>query len=521
MRKSKLRLSSQTLAFVLTFSVALVLYLYNLNGWPLEDDENKYIYAAWRVAENEVPGRDFLIAQPPPFLYAGAIIVRLCSGPSLRTLAVLRGLSVAAILLASVFVCLTAKTVWNARVGWLAMVIFLLNSQVFINGRLFRPDTLMLIFTTAGTYLFICAMAHQKSWLFGGAGFLFGVAAAIKLFGFLAWGGCVLYLLYRFLSKKLSMRDALVSFMQLGMPAATVVGISYGFFYSLSPRLLEGVLGSHVKQIKPDLLIILMQPLVLYGLFVKQQFALLLVIPAVDRLRRYGHSLASVYLWQLPTALLFFFWGRSLFLRHLLYLVPTLAALLAWLIDAGLRWAEKSLIQDERPPGRAEGWLLGLYRALWIRGLSSVAVVGLLAIVVVQPLIETILPVAIRRETETLALAEYITEHTGEDDCVLAEYAGLNFFARRRSIYYGPFISWGAASSGVISSEHLIDEVKAKRVRMVLFAVGTPFQLNSMPDFETFRTYVREHYDFMGTFQRVDQTFELYFASELDQEIMP
>jgi 4-amino-4-deoxy-L-arabinose transferase-like glycosyltransferase len=519
--ESSKTLSRETIGLLLTLSLALIAYLYNLQGSLLEDDENKYIYAAWRVAEGEVPGRDFLIAQPPLFLYAGAIAVKLCGGPSLSALYALRCLSVMATIVTAVFVYLTARSIWNARAGWLATVIFLLSGQVFIHGRLFRPDMFMLTLTVASTYLFVHAVARRKRWLLVGAGFLFGAAATIKLFGFLAWGGCALYLLYRFWVKETSIRDALADLLALGAPAVAVAGVGYGlfYFYWLSPRLLEGVLGSHIRQSKPGLLLRLINPLVLYSSFIRQQFALLLLIPAVDQLRRQERSLAAVYLWQLPTALIFFFWGRSLYPRHLLYLVPTLAALMAWLLDAGLRRAENLIVQDRQPSGRLENWLLWTYRAFWTRGLTSVVTGGLLAAVVAQPLVGTILPATTRQESDILALVDYIVEHTREDAYVLAEYAGLNFFAQRRSIYYGPYISWGAASSGVLTSSQLIGEIEAKRVQMILFHAGDSlFQLNAMPDFDTFRAYVREHYDFMGTFEWGDRTFELYLAPELDRE---
>jgi hypothetical protein len=192
---------------------------------------------------------------------------------------------------------------------------------------------------------------------------------------------------------------------------------------------------------------------------------------------------------------------------------------MAWLLDAGLRRVENLLVQDERPSGRLETWLLWTYRAFWTRGLTCVVTGGLLAAVVAQPLVETILPATIRQESNILTLVDYIVEHTREDDYVLAEYAGLNFFAQRRSIYYGPYISWGAASSGVLTSDQLIGEIEAKQVQMILFHAGDSlFQLNAMPDFDTFRAYVREHYDYMGTFEWGDRTFELYLAPELDRE---
>jgi len=51
-------------------------------------------------------------------------------------------------------------------------------------------------------------------------------------------------------------------------------------------------------------------------------------------------------------------------------------------------------------------------------------------------------------ENDTEPLAEYIQTHTGEDDYVLSDYLGLNFYARRKNTPLGAGLSRGATLGG-------------------------------------------------------------------------
>jgi hypothetical protein len=401
------------------------------------------------------------------------------------------------------------------------MIIFLLNSQVYVQGRLFRPDVYMLFLTVAATYFFVRAFVgpSQTRLYLLVAGALLGLASAVKLFGLFVWTGFVLYLIVRFWTGQSSARNTLVYLLTLTLATVITGGVWYLlYFYFLSPQLLSGVIGSHLRQGRPGLLLNLIKPLVLYSSLVSRQFALLLIIPAVDLLRRRNNSPGTIILWQLPTALIFFLWTRSLYPRHLLYLIPALAMLIAWLLDTALQAAEDGLARAGSPTGYVEARLLAFYRTFWRQGQTWVVMAGLVGVIVAQPLLATILPAMSLKDYHTLSLIDYIETHTNEDDYVLAEYAGLNFFTQRLSIYYGPYISWEAASSANFTGAQLIDEIERRGVEMVVFHTGEArTQLNGLVDFDNFRSFVEENFQRVATFERVDQVYDIGAFQKTDQ----
>jgi hypothetical protein len=58
-------------------------YLYNIEGWLINDDEGNCLYAAWRLSEGEIPYNDFLSAKAPLFLYIGAFIMKMFGASAL------------------------------------------------------------------------------------------------------------------------------------------------------------------------------------------------------------------------------------------------------------------------------------------------------------------------------------------------------------------------------------------------------------------------------------------------------
>jgi len=77
-----------------------LLYLYNIDGWLINDDEGTDLYEIWRIAEGDEPGVDLITEQPPVFLLAG-VGLGLLSG---FNVAVLRG-ATALLVLASGGLC--------------------------------------------------------------------------------------------------------------------------------------------------------------------------------------------------------------------------------------------------------------------------------------------------------------------------------------------------------------------------------------------------------------------------------
>jgi hypothetical protein len=62
-------------ALALLWAALAVLYLYNLDGSLMHDDEGTDLYEVWRVQQGETPGVDFMAEQQPVYLLSGAAIV--------------------------------------------------------------------------------------------------------------------------------------------------------------------------------------------------------------------------------------------------------------------------------------------------------------------------------------------------------------------------------------------------------------------------------------------------------------
>jgi hypothetical protein len=140
-----------------------------------------------------------------------------------------------------------------------------------------------------------------------------------------------------------------------------------------------------------------------------------------------------------------------------------------------------------------------------------VLVLFLAAVVFTRPNIPELL---VQKEADTVRLAEYIAANTEPDDKVLSDYAGLNFFAERDSIYEGSIIAGGRIAGQIITGELLIRRIEEDDVQMVLIHVEggypPPHQLIQLVDYEQFRAYINDQFVLSTTFDRAGQQIEVY-----------
>jgi 4-amino-4-deoxy-L-arabinose transferase-like glycosyltransferase len=483
--------------------LGLAFYSYRIDEWFMHDDEGGYCYAAWRIAEGEVPYRDFLTPQLPLFLYWGGLVVS-AFGPSILAL---RYATVLATLLAAGLVYLAVKETLGRRVALLSLPLFLLHKDVYFIARFFRPEAYMLLFTTAATYVFLASYPRRRRWGILLAGGLFGLAMLCKLFGALPAAGCGLFLLYMWFRTRDSGRVGDIVALSAGF--AATAGTVFVVFQSLEPYFLTAVLGHHAMQgaeLTP--LQVVLNGLQFYWGYVRGNAVfLVLTFVGIARSLRGQPEARSYPVWQIPTAAAFLILSRDLQDRHLVYLVPVLAPLAALALEPLFRLRPISMYflpashwQEKRGAGRWAPLLLGLAAAclaLW-------------------PSLCRDLDVASWDEDDTGTLAAYIQSVTQDDDIVLCDYPGLNFYAQRRNTYLGAGLSGGATSSGQISGEALIGEIENKNVRMVLINTsGAAHQLVALHDYADFRRYVQSHFHFVRRFTRSYQTFEIYHRDEL------
>jgi hypothetical protein len=460
------------------------------------DDEGGYLYAAWRIGAGELPYRDFLTPKLPVFLYPGALVLRLTD----NSVFALRSLGVALTLASVALVYLTLRRLWGNRVALLAVILCLIQRDVFWAARFFRPEASMLFWDALGIYLFVRAEQRSPSyrhrpWGLVASGLAFALGTLANLFGLLPLLGCFLLVVIR-AGKGRSWLEGMQKALWIGMPCVLLGGLVVGLFLVLAPDFLNAVLGHHLRQGRQLVWWqVALKGLKLYWNYCRAQ-PVLVLLALVGALRswRVRPRLALLFVCQLPTALAFLFLSRDLQARHLVYLVPSLAALAATGLE--LIWGAAC---------RSRG------AVAW-----RSALVTLLMGAALFPSWRSNRAVASLRESDTERLAIYIQDHTDAEDYVLCDYPGLNFFARRRTTPLAAGISRGAAKSGQIKGDSLIREMDAYDVQMVLLNVAQgAHQLSNLRDYAHFKHYVQTGFHLAGRTVYDYRLLELYHRQDL------
>jgi len=88
-----------------------VLYVFNISGWFMHDDEGTDFYEAWQLQQGKRPGVDFLAEQQPLYLLVGSAIVDIAG----RSPLALRLLSTSQILLGALALSFAVRRIWTTR----------------------------------------------------------------------------------------------------------------------------------------------------------------------------------------------------------------------------------------------------------------------------------------------------------------------------------------------------------------------------------------------------------------------
>jgi hypothetical protein len=491
---------------LLILVVSFFFYLYNIEGWLVNDDEGTCLYAVWRLSEGEIPYDDFLSAQVPIFLYIGAVIIKVFGASAL----VLRGTTATITVLAGFFIYLGVKEVLNHRVALLSMLLFVLHRDVYLNGRVFRADLYMLLFSVIGLYFTIIAHSRRRSGYLVIAGTLFSMAMFSKLFGALPLVGCVLFIFYRLLIRRsTTIKRALIESLLLLVPVLVGVVIIFDVSYLRWPYFFDSVFGHHLQPGRGASLVqVVLKSLQLFVQYAKHNYVFLLTLPVIIKILLDKKGLTAVYVLQLPTAVAFLFMSRFVYERHLLYLVPSLCTLVAYTIDLLSQQALSSAVNRKASL---------LHRLFTYKEVRFTFII-LVCIAASQSISDIIYGMQLW-EVDTAQLVEYITANTDESDHIFSDYANLNFYAHRPGVLQSGVLSSTEARSGRVTGQDLIAEIEAKGVKMVLlhvagrgkrgFATG-PHHLVNLVDYQDFHEYLSEHFDLSETFNRADQVFEIY-----------
>ncbi|MCB8942189.1 MAG: glycosyltransferase family 39 protein [Ardenticatenaceae bacterium] len=477
------------------FIIFVVLYLGNISGWLMHDDEGTDFYEVWQLQEGKQPGKDYVAEQQPLFLLTGAwVLNHFGHSPT-----ALRFVSAVQVLAGALIFAWSISRVQSTAVALTTFALTLSTGLVYEQARLFRPDPMMLGWELAGLGIVILA-AHKKDrrlWLL--AGFLYGIAFLWKPFGVLPLVGLILYFADQLWCNRYHWPDGLwrgiigdgfvfgIVFLLIGGGVSVLLYNYLGFYYQ-EVLLQHSQLGqqSTIWQQVGKVLVNYLYFLVLNPIWLLTIILWRLQKPSDWRNRPEIHLM----LWQLASPLFFLALTRPLFPRYIFYLTPVFAFLLAWQIDI----AVTRLRQQNVPIARLLPFLITLITLF----ISQPGIINLFT----------------RQESDTLALAKYVAAQTAVDDSVLSDYAGINFFANRHSIYEASIIAGGRIQGQIITGEMLINRIESDDVQMVLLHVAggepQPHQLIELVDYHNFRAYLETHFTLIQLFDRAGQQIEIY-----------
>jgi len=473
----------EILVILLTIGMLGTLYFYNLGGWLIEDDEGSFLYQAWRVSEGDRPYADFFTSDWPLFPYTAGTLMDLLG----RSIVAIRAVSVLLTLTSALIVFLLARRFLPAEGAWLAMLTFLLHPQVFFYGRRLYPEPFMLLFVALGLYLFDRSWHEQRGRLLTVAGLSFGIATFYKPSGLLPLVGCWLWAIIDAWQQRTIWRSWILQTMTIMLPFGLLVGLSFLGLAYWEPAFYSSAVGVHLthEQGSGGMQVVVPGVVLLLSYLLRYLPLMVFVLPAAWTSRREDKRWTLIS-WQLPTVLVFLVLSRELFMRHLFYLVPSLAILFAIALDPLRRWAGRSFL--------------------------FVAVIG--AVLLPWMLEDTMQ--AMRTESDTARIVKLIRNQTDDKAYLISDYQELNFHAARRSTYLGAEISLVMIRSGRITGAQLIEEIKENPVKMVILDVSpeTAHQLVNLADYEQFHSYVEENFELLGRFPRSRQLLEIYIRDQ-------
>jgi hypothetical protein len=430
--------------------------------------------------------------QQPLYLLAGRALI----GGFGRDVLPLRLLSAGQLLLALAFLFHVVDSLFSWRSAVLTVLLVATSGMVYSLARLYRPDPMMFAWSTVGLgAALLAASQHNRRWWLA-SGLAYGVAFMWKPFAMLPVFGIALFFTHQLLRSARQVRVVAGDFLPFVLPFAMMAFLVNGALHlGLDLYYLEN-LRQHAslgRDLNP--LLNLLRPPVAYVELFLAHAVFLFVLPLWLLNRPAGwrqRPEIRLLLWQMAVPVLFVALTRPFYPRYMIFLVPVFAILLAWQLDL-------MIIK------------LSVSRNSALLATVMTAMVLVFAVVSNHPR-----PLELFGQAEggTMSLAQFVAEHSGPDDVVLSDYAGINFFAERRSIYEASIIAGGRIAGGIVTGSMLIDRMEQNNVRLVLLHVEggdpEPHQLISLIDYEDFRSYLTEEYEMIRLFDRNGQKIEVY-----------
>ncbi len=476
------RLRWWDLAAVLALAALLAIYVNNLTGWMIFDDEGEYLYQVWRMTLGEVPYRDFLTPQLPAFLYTG-LAVMTAAGKSLLAM---RLATVGMAFATAIILYIAGRKHAGPLAGLISMALYLLHPDVFRETRIFRNEPLFLLLVTAGLVVATWTPGKGRRRNVALAGLLFGLATMAKLFGLLPAAGVSLWLFWEWWRRGRRPKDLALDALALAGPLFGIIGLVGLIFSSVTPEFLDLVLGHHLAQgSQLSIWEVLGAKAGLLRWYVGL-YPVLLALAIVSAILGIRLRDARIrWAWQLVTVLAFAALSRELGQRHFMYLLPSFLLLAGWLLSAALsgayRWPGR-VVALAAIPFMVVPWMqLNLDRANWV-------------------------------DTQTEQVVAIIEERSEPGATILADDIGLAFYSQRPTTYSGAALSHGAVTSGQITGDRLIGEIVADEVRMVIVdeSLLTGNHMVFLRDYPRFHRFLEANFNYEGPVRRDFQELAIW-----------
>jgi hypothetical protein len=467
---------------LLALAALLALYVNNLTGWMIFDDEGEYLYQVWRMTLGEVPYRDFLTPQLPAFLYTGLAVMSVAG----KSLLAMRLATVAIAFATAIILYVAGRKHAGPLAGLISMVLYLLHPDVFRETRIWRNEPLFLLFVTAGLVVATWTPGKGRRRNVAIAGVLFGLATMAKLFGLLPAAGVSLWLFWEWWRRGRRPKELLLDALALAGPLFGTIGLFGLIFSSVSPEFLDLVLGHHLAQgSQLAFLEVLRAKAGLLWWYLGLYPVLLALAIASAWLGIRAGDARVRWAWQLVTVVAFAALSRELGQRHFMYLLPSFLLLAGWLLGAALH---------------------GSYR--WPGRLVALAAIPLMVV----PWMQINLDRAAWVDTDTARVLTIIEERTEPGSAILADDIGLAFYSDRPTTYSGAALSHGAVTSGQITGDLLMDEIVQDDVRMVIVdeSLLTGNHMVFLRDYPRFHRFLEANFDRDGPVRRDYQELAIW-----------
>jgi 4-amino-4-deoxy-L-arabinose transferase-like glycosyltransferase len=474
--------------------VALALFMgfTNLDGYLMNNDEETYLYGAWRVSLGEVPYSDFLVVQTPLSFYLAAGLFKVF-GPSVEAA---RALSYLFVLGAALFVYGAARRVFRfERLYALAAgAIFLFSKHVYFLGRSFMPDDAMLFFAAGAVYFALSAEGTDsadavrrrgaKIFLFGAFA---GLAALAKLNAGLLLAGYGLYALILWIAKKEPLRAACFRVLFAAAGFLATFGLLYGMMLFFVPGTFHATMGIHAAKAK----------------FALSDLLQLWKERVLELVGNHNYGL-------IPVALAGMFFRPVLRDRKRMFLFLTLLAVLSQIlmpVTFYLRYIVIALIP--LAIFFADG-VAGL--AAMKRGPAKILAAGAAAVLVLVCLLPTFnLKKLVAYDQDTRDVAAFVKSRTAPGDYVFGETPFANFYAQRPCPPALVDVSMARTRSGQVRPEDIRRECERFKVKMILVEKGkAAHNLKNLIHYAEFQAYLDATYDLAKSMKREFLDVDVY-----------